>query len=104
MGALAARGSPGAGRAAGAGRRAQPVGPEQERLGERLLSRHRPLDGVELAQLPLRLVRPERLDDGRQTAARTMGAGAVGPVLRLPLAERAGAAGADGHGERWIGL
>ena len=70
---------------------------EPQRLGQRLLQRRRALDELELARLPLRVVRPERRDDRRQAAARAVGPGAVGPGLRLPLAEHPRAAGAHGR-------
>ena len=73
---------------------------DQERLGQRVLLGRRALDELELAQLPLRLVRRQRRDDGGQAAARAVGAGALGEALRLPLAEHSGAAGADGRRER----
>ena len=92
--------SPGAGAAARARGRALPVGAEQERLGKRLLQRGGALDELELARLPVRLGRPERRDDGRQAAAGVVGAVAVGARVRLPPAEHARAAGADGRGER----
>ncbi len=83
---------------------AEPVGAEPQRVGERLLQRGRALDEHELAQLPVRVGRPERRDDGRQAAAGAVGAGVVGARVRLPPAEHARAAGADGRRERGAGV
>ena len=94
---------PAAARAAVAARargRAQPLGADQERLGQRVLLGCRALDEHELAQLPLRVLRRQRRDDRGQAPARAVGADALGEALRLPLAEHPGAAGADGRGER----
>ena len=88
-----------AGRPAGAGRRALPVGAQPQRLRQRVLQRRRALDEHQLARVPVRLVRLIRRDDGRQAAARAVGAGAVGARLRLQLMEPARAAGADGRGD-----
>ena len=54
-----------------------------QRLGEHVLQRRRALDELELARLPLRVVRPGGRHDGRQAAAGAVGAGAVGARLRL---------------------
>ena len=78
-------------------RRPEPVGPVRERLGQRVLQRRRALDELELARVPLWLVRRVRGDDGRQAAARLLGPGGVREGVRLPLAEPARAAGADGR-------
>ena len=102
--ALAAHAATGADRPARARGRAQPVGARPERLGQRVLQRRRALDELELAQLPLRVVRPERRDDRGQAADGALGAGAVRPRVRLPPAQHPGAAGADGHGQRGAGL
>ena len=40
--------------------RARPLGARPQRLGQRVLQRRRALDELELARLPLRLVRPQR--------------------------------------------
>ena len=66
-------------------------------MGQHVLQRRRALDGHQLAQLPLRLDGPERTDDGRQAPAEPLGAGAVGPAVRLPSAQHPRAAGADGR-------
>ena len=66
-----------------------------ERLGEHVLQRRRALDELELAQLPVRVVRSSGRHDGRQAAARALGPGAVGAHLRLQLAEHPRPAGAD---------
>ena len=47
---------------------------------------------------------PSGRHDGRQAAARALGPGALGPGLRLPLAEHARPAGADGRRDRRAGL
>ena len=75
-----------------------------QRLGQRVLQRRRALDELELAQLPLRLVRPERAHDGGQAAARPLGPGALGPGLRLSFVEHPRAAGAHGRRDRRAGL
>ena len=56
-------------------RRARLRAARPERLGERLLLGRRALDDAQLAQLPLRLVRPGRARVGRQAAARPLGRG-----------------------------
>ena len=66
--------------------RAEPLGARSQRLGQRVLQRRRALDELELAQLPLRLLRPERAHDGGQAAAGPLGPGALGPGLRLSFA------------------
>ena len=85
-------------------RGAEPLGTQSQRLGQPVLQRRRALDELELAQLPLRLVRPQRAHDGRQAAARPLGPGAFGPGVRLSSAEHPRAAGAHGRGERRAGL
>src|SRR5689334_11072951 len=76
-----------AARPAGRGRRAEPVGPLAERVREHVLRGRGALDGVELARVPLRLARFNRVDDRGQAAARALGAGALGARIRLPFFE-----------------
>ncbi len=78
----------------------EPVGPQPQQLGERVLQRRRALDELELARLPVRLLRPLRRDDRGQAPAGPVGAVAVGAGLRLPPPEHARTAGPDGGRER----
>ena len=84
-------------RPARAQRRAEPVGAEPQRLGERVLQRRRPLDDPELARLPVRLLRRRGRDDGRQAAARAVGAGGCPRRSSATSAQPPRAPGADGR-------
>ena len=78
--------APGAPRSAGSRRGPQPLGARPQRLRQRVLQRRRALDGLELARVPLRLVRRAGRDDRRQAAAVPLGAGPLDEAVRLQLA------------------
>src|SRR5690349_22898426 len=89
-------GSPGAARVARADRPAVPVGPGQERLGERLLRGRGPGRHEELEGVLLRLVRPVQLHYRGQDTGLAVGDGAVRADIRLQPVVNAGTAGAGG--------